>query len=99
MLAQPAGHNDQKYHEDNPDLTSILNRSLPLDDPVAATCMPEAWVRASMLIRLNSLGSGISGVQYSTFKALMQLIEHDIHQESPYVEASRHQEISAPYHI
>jgi phenylalanine ammonia-lyase len=30
---------------------------LPLQDPLAATCMPESWVRASMLIRLNSLPS------------------------------------------
>lgn len=78
MLAQPPSHEKQNSHEDTPDLTSILGRSLPLDDPVAATCMPETWVRASMLIRLGSLLSGASGVQLSTINALMQLLEHDI---------------------
>ncbi|KAL9117985.1 MAG: hypothetical protein Q9187_005471 [Circinaria calcarea] len=52
--------------------------SLPLDDPEAATCMLESWVRASMLIRLNSLASGVSGVQVSTVNSLVQLLEHDI---------------------
>ena len=51
---------------------------LPLDDPIASTCMPESWVRASMLIRLNSLASGASGVKCSTIKTLAQLLEKDI---------------------
>lgn len=52
--------------------------ALPLDDPVATTSMPESWVRASMLIRLNSLASGASGVKISTIETLAQLLEKDI---------------------
>ena len=40
--------------------------------------MPESWVRASMLIRLNSLASGASGVKTSTIETLAQLLEKDI---------------------
>ena len=56
----------------------IFSRALPLDDPMAATCMPESWVRGAMLVRLNSLASGASGVEISTIEALRKLIEHDI---------------------
>lgn len=52
--------------------------ALPLDDPIASTSMPESWVRASMLIRLNSLASGASGVKSSTIESLAQLLEKDI---------------------
>ncbi|MCJ1427036.1 hypothetical protein MMC29_004939 [Sticta canariensis] len=78
MLAHPAGLENKTCHEDATDLTSILGRALPLDDPVVATCMPEAWARASMLIRLRSLVSGASEVRPSTVNALIQLLEHDI---------------------
>ena len=61
------------------DLAQLLDRSaLPLDDPVAATCMPESWVRASMLIRLNSLACGFSGVKKSTVETLLRLLEQGI---------------------
>jgi Aromatic amino acid lyase len=55
MLGQPAGLRDERSVKDIQDITSFL-----LDDPVTATCMPESWVRASMLVRLNSLVSGAS---------------------------------------
>lgn len=78
MLAQPAGQESPIRDENFKNLSCILASSLPLDDPVAATCMPESWVRASMLVRLNSLVTGASGVRESTIRNLMQLIEHDI---------------------
>ena len=63
----------------NEDVTTFLaENALPVDDPTAATCMPEAWVRAAMLIRLNSLSSGASGVKLSTVKTLVQLLENDV---------------------
>ncbi|KAF9520851.1 hypothetical protein BS47DRAFT_1374656 [Hydnum rufescens UP504] len=34
---------------------------LPLSDPIASTSMPESWVRAAILIRMNSLIRGHSG--------------------------------------
>lgn len=59
----------------NESLGEIISRStFPLDDPVSATSMPESWVRASILIRLNSLASGVSGVKESTIRTLHQIL-------------------------
>lgn len=66
------------------DLNAIIVQSaLPLDDPVAATSMPESWVRASMLIRLNSLASGVSGVKESTIRTLHKILEAGITPQVP----------------
>lgn len=80
ILAQPVGGHrgsnedcDGSQHTD-----SMFAGSLPLNDPVAATCMPESWARAAMIIRLNSLSSGASGVQLYTIQNLLQLLEHGI---------------------
>lgn len=80
MLAQPAcGHcSSQDDSNGSQDEASIFASSLPLNEPLAATCMPESWARAAMVIRLNSLSSGASGVQISTIQNLLQLLEHDI---------------------
>lgn len=80
MLAQPAcGHcSSQDDSNGSQDEASMFASSLPLNEPVAATCMPESWARAAMIIRLNSLSSGASGVQISTIQNLLQLLEHDI---------------------
>jgi phenylalanine ammonia-lyase len=40
--------------------------------------MPEAWVRGTMLIRLNSLSSGASGVRLATVQTLYKLLEENI---------------------
>ena len=53
-------------------------RALPLGDENAATIMPEAWVRASMLIRTNSLARGYSGVRPVLVTSLMSLLKKDI---------------------
>lgn len=50
---------------------------LPLDHEVKS-CMPESWIKASVLVRLNSLAHGASGVLYSTVEALLQLLQKDI---------------------
>ena len=78
MLMQPVIHEHERDRENPLDTISIIAGALPLDDPVAATCMPESWIRAAMIIRLNSLSYGASGVQLSTINALAQLLEHDI---------------------
>ena len=65
-------------------LSDVIQRSaLPLDDPVAATSMPESWVRAAMLIRLNSLASGFSGVQENTIRTLQKILEAGITPQVP----------------
>lgn len=80
MLAQPVCGYGSSQDDSNgsQDVASMFASSLPLNEPVAATCMPESWARAAMIIRLNSLSSGASGVQISTIQNLLQLLEHDI---------------------
>ncbi|KFG87248.1 putative phenylalanine ammonia-lyase [Metarhizium anisopliae] len=61
------------------DLNDIIGQSaLPLDNPLASTSMPESWVRAAMLIRLNSLASGFSGIRETTIRTLHQMLEEGI---------------------
>ncbi|OQD73862.1 hypothetical protein PENDEC_c013G03215 [Penicillium decumbens] len=55
-----------------------LRSALPLNDPLAATCMPESWARASMLIRLNSLAGGASGIRIDIAESLMNLLNKDV---------------------
>ena len=50
---------------------------LPLDHQINLS-MPESWVRASILVRANSLAQGASGVQYSTISGLLTLLQEDI---------------------
>jgi len=38
--------------------------ALPLSDPLAATSMPEAWVRGAIVVRINSLIRGHSAVRW-----------------------------------
>ena len=79
VLAEPAPVKVRSQADRTGDVVTLLaETALPINDPVAATCMPEAWARASMLIRLNSLVSGASGVQLSTVEALVQLLEKDV---------------------
>ena len=51
---------------------------LPCEDASLSTCMPEAWVRASILIRVNSLASGHSGVRPILIHNMLELLTKDI---------------------
>lgn len=51
---------------------------LPIDHQVSTTHMPEAWVRGTMLIRLNSLARGVSGVRLPTINTLFKLLNENI---------------------
>ena len=51
---------------------------LPLQDPLATTSMPEAWVRGAILIRMNSLIRGHSGVRYELIEKMNQLLQANI---------------------
>ena len=73
-----AGVNGVNGHHSPSSLTGILHRALPLEDPVAATCMPESWVRAAILIRINSLANGHSAVRPAVVERLLTLLEKDI---------------------
>ena len=57
---------------------TLVKRSLPLNDPLAATCMPESWARASMIIRLNSLSGGASGIRVDIAESLVNLLNKDV---------------------
>ncbi|KAK8042822.1 L-Aspartase-like protein [Apiospora phragmitis] len=51
---------------------------LPLDNPMTATCMPESWARAAMLVRLNSLAGGASGIRVILADCLVDLLNKDV---------------------
>ena len=50
---------------------------LPLDHKEKMT-MPESWARAAMLVRINSLAHGASGVLLSTVTGLIRLLNEDV---------------------
>lgn len=57
---------------------SIITKAKPLSAPLESTTMPECWVRASMIVRLNSLSCGASGVRPVLLERLAQHLNLDI---------------------
>lgn len=51
---------------------------LPLQDPLSATSMPESWVRGAILIRMNSLIRGHSGVRWELIEKMGQVLRANI---------------------
>ncbi|KAH8087842.1 phenylalanine ammonia-lyase [Cristinia sonorae] len=51
---------------------------LPLTDPLASTSMPEAWVRGAILIRMNSLIRGHSGVRWELIEKMSELLREHV---------------------
>ena len=51
---------------------------LPLQDPLSATSMPESWVRGAILIRMNSLIRGHSGIRWELIEKMNQLLRANI---------------------
>ncbi|EJF57511.1 phenylalanine ammonia-lyase [Dichomitus squalens LYAD-421 SS1] len=52
--------------------------ALPLLDPLTSTSMPEAWVRGAILIRMNSLIRGHSGVRWELIERMGALLRENI---------------------
>lgn len=52
--------------------------ALPLLDPMGSTSMPESWVRGAILIRMNSLIRGHSGVRWELIEKMKQLLDANI---------------------
>ena len=52
--------------------------SLPLLDPLSNTTMPESWVRGAILIRMNSLIRGHSGVRMELIEQMGHLLRENI---------------------
>ncbi|KAJ3878170.1 L-Aspartase-like protein [Lentinula edodes] len=59
-----------------PSSTKTLD-TLPLLDPMGSV-MPEAWVRAAMLVRMNSLIRGHSGVRWELIERMNQVLSANI---------------------
>lgn len=51
---------------------------LPLQDPLTSTSMPESWVRGAILIRMNSLIRGHSGVRWELIEKMGELLRENI---------------------
>ncbi|KAI1290633.1 L-Aspartase-like protein [Xylaria venustula] len=71
-------HNKDQNSKGQQQQHTSIRSSLPLNDTLAATCMPESWARASMLVRLNSLAGGASGIRVSIAECLMSLLNQDV---------------------
>lgn len=52
--------------------------TLPLLDPMGSTTMPEAWVRGAILVRMNSLIRGHSGVRWELIEKMKELLDANI---------------------
>ncbi|KAJ7587017.1 L-Aspartase-like protein [Mycena floridula] len=52
--------------------------ALPLMDPLGTTSMPESWVRGAMLIRMNSLIRGHSGIRWELIEKINDLLRANI---------------------
>jgi phenylalanine ammonia-lyase len=59
-----------------PSSTKVLD-ALPLLDPMGSV-MPEAWVKAAMLVRMNSLIRGHSGVRWELIERMNQVLSANI---------------------
>jgi len=51
---------------------------LPLLDPMNALSMPPSWVRAAIIVRINSLVRGHSAVRWTVVEKMSQLLERRI---------------------
>ena len=64
--------------EDSGDIKTILEQALPLEDAVTSNEMPEAWSRAILVIRLNSLLGGQSAVRPVILSSFVALLNQNI---------------------
>jgi len=56
----------------------MFSSAIPLSDPVESTSMPESWVRATMIIRANTLAYETSGVRPVLLEKFTQLLNLDV---------------------
>lgn len=61
-----------------PSATDTPLEVLPLQDPFNSSSMPEAWVRGAMLIRMNSLIRGHSGVRFEVIEKMNNFLRANI---------------------
>ncbi|KAK7057113.1 phenylalanine ammonia-lyase [Favolaschia claudopus] len=53
-------------------------RILPLLDPGSSKTMPEAWVRGAILVRMNSLIRGHSGVRWELIETINEILRANV---------------------
>lgn len=70
------GNTQSSTHSGTAEMLS--KAALPNGDVLAATSMPEAWVRASLLVRCNSLAGGHSGVRLTLLQGLVEFLRKDL---------------------
>ncbi|KAJ7925180.1 phenylalanine ammonia-lyase [Mycena leptocephala] len=61
-----------------PSTTNGVSGPLPLLDPLASTSMPESWVRGAILVRINSLIRGHSGVRMELIVKMAELLRANV---------------------
>ncbi|KAI0317138.1 phenylalanine ammonia-lyase [Amylostereum chailletii] len=61
-----------------PSSTNAPLKALPLLDPLASTSMPESWVRGAIVVRINSLIRGHSGVRWELIEKMADLLRENI---------------------
>ncbi|TCD64556.1 hypothetical protein EIP91_003913 [Steccherinum ochraceum] len=61
-----------------PSNPNVAPSILPLSDPLASSSMPESWVRGAILIRMNSLIRGHSGVRWELIEKMGELLRENI---------------------
>ena len=61
-----------------PSDTDLVPPALPLLDPLTSTSMPESWVRGAILIRMNSLIRGHSGVRWELIELMGALLRENV---------------------
>lgn len=59
-------------------LSRSVRHVVPEDTLGHNGCMPASWARASILIRINSLASGLSGVRPVILQSMVELFANDI---------------------
>ncbi|KAL8698794.1 MAG: hypothetical protein Q9224_001687 [Gallowayella concinna] len=73
IIAETATTDPAHSQEEGSEEVGLSVPSLPLRHEID-TVMPESWVRASLLIRVNSLAHGVSGIMPPTVDALLRLL-------------------------
>lgn len=58
--------------------TRTFSSAIPLADPITSTSMPESWVRATVIVRINTLAYATSGVRPLLLEKLTQLLNLDV---------------------
>ena len=64
--------------QDNLAIFENQGRAMLGDPSCSSTYMSESWVRASIVVRVNSLASGYSGVRSDILNSMIGLLENDI---------------------